>query len=87
MTVSTMPESFSANDALPMEFLMLPEVHDRPIDETRPQYAHVHVSNGNINRGVNILIWGLYFAKWRDMYNCGNRRTSNQHPLRHEAAF
>ncbi|CAL1169126.1 unnamed protein product [Cladocopium goreaui] len=36
MTVSTMPEPLPTNETLPLEFMMLPEIHDQPIDEASP---------------------------------------------------
>ena len=66
MTVSTMSEPFPSEETLPLEFTMLPEIHDQPIDDTSPQPAHVHVCNGVNQKGCKHPKLGYYLAKWRD---------------------
>ncbi|CAL1163657.1 unnamed protein product, partial [Cladocopium goreaui] len=39
MTVSTMPEPFPTDETLLLEFMMLPEVHDQPIDDASQSEA------------------------------------------------
>ena len=87
MTVSTMPEPFPSEETLPLEFTMLPEVHDQPIDDTSPQPAHVHVCNGVNQKGCKHPKLGYYLAKWRDNYKWGINSPANQHPLRSEASL
>jgi hypothetical protein len=85
MTVSTMPEPFPSEETLPLEFTMLPEIHDQPIDDTSPQPAHVHVCNGVNQKGCKHPKLGYYLAKWRDNRKRGIISPEIQHPLRSEA--
>ena len=87
MTVSTMPEPLPTNETMPLEFMMLPEIHDQPIDEASPQTVHVNVCNGENQKGCKHPNLGYYLAKWRDKFNWGIISPAQQHPLRSETGL
>ena len=84
MTVSTMPGPFPTDETLPLEFMVLPEIHDQPIDDASPQPVYVSVCNGVNQKGCKHPKLGYYLAKWRDNRKRGIISPEIQHLLRKE---